>query len=305
MVEHRTRKTTKKPTAWVERWSFMSNWMRNRLTRQKLRTIFPFSVKKKPMIYCRSPYGLKHQGIPYQYTLKFPLKSCQKILAIIDPVSLDLLLRFNLVQKKFTRLAIKNIAMLSKKLNMAPKLMRKQRDLLERKVGRQYQKWLETMRRLTVTEKTETQPVAIRSRDVKRDCRPRVTQRFISLLKKVLFRTSSSEYQQLAITQHVETSSINGNLAWRGGSRSLIRRWVRAVIRVFIWRRNFVRWADSERWSWCGTVRVVGDHGALSRNVVRVSNSERSWESVLSGKSRSLKNVSDCDYAGSSNSSDD
>ena len=49
--------------------------------------------------------------------------------------------------------------------------------------------WMETMQRLTVTEKTEKRPVSIRSRGVERECRSIVNKLVSSMPKDVLFRT--------------------------------------------------------------------------------------------------------------------
>ena len=69
---------------------------------------------------------------------------------------------------------------------MAPDVMGKLRHLLDREVGRHDREWMETMQRLTVTEKTEKRPVIIRGRDVERDCRSIVNQLVTSMPKDVL-----------------------------------------------------------------------------------------------------------------------
>ena len=92
-----------------------------------------------------------------------------KLLAKGAPVPFDLLVRSNLVQQELTRLDINNIALLNKTVNVAPDVMLKLRDLLDREVERHDHEWRETMQRLTIAEKTEKRPVAIRSRDVELD----------------------------------------------------------------------------------------------------------------------------------------
>ena len=99
-----------------------------------------------------------------------------KILARGEPVPLDLLVRSNLVQQELTRFGIISIALLNKTVNVAPDVMGKLRDLLDREVDRKDREWMETMQRLTVTEKTEKRPAIIRGRDVERDCRSIVNQ---------------------------------------------------------------------------------------------------------------------------------
>ena len=78
-----------------------------------------------------------------------------KILARGEAVPLDLLVRSNLVQQELTRLSIKSIALLNRTVNVAADVMGKLRDLLDREVDRHDREWMETMQRLTVTEKTE------------------------------------------------------------------------------------------------------------------------------------------------------
>ena len=83
-----------------------------------------------------------------------------------DPVPLDLLVRSNLAQQELTRLGINSIALMNKTVNVAPDVMLKLRDLLDREVERHDHEWMEPMQRLTITERSEKRPVTIRSRDV-------------------------------------------------------------------------------------------------------------------------------------------
>ena len=87
---------------------------------------------------------------------------------------------------------------------MAPDVMEKLRDLLDREVVRHDREWMETMRRLTVTEKTEKRPVSIRSRGVERDCRSIVNQLVSLMPKEVLLRTSFTEHGTLNQSQATE-----------------------------------------------------------------------------------------------------
>ena len=59
-----------------------------------------------------------------------------KVLARGEPVPLDLLVRYNLVQQELTRLGINSIALLNRTVNVAPDVMGKLRDLLDREVDR-------------------------------------------------------------------------------------------------------------------------------------------------------------------------
>ena len=85
-------------------------------------------------------------------------------------------------------MGISSIALLNRTVNMAPDVMGRLRDLLDREVGRHGREWLEIMQRLTVTEKTEKRPVIIRGCDVERDCRSIVNQLVTSMPKDVLVR---------------------------------------------------------------------------------------------------------------------
>ena len=90
---------------------------------------------------------------------------------------------------------------------MAPDVMGKLRDLLDREVDRYDREWMETVQRLTVTERTEKRQVTIRSRDVERDCLSIVNQLVTSMPKDVLLRTSFTEQgksTQVQATEDVE-----------------------------------------------------------------------------------------------------
>ena len=119
-----------------------------------------------------------HSELPVQTAVKI------KMLAKIDPVPLDLLVRSNLVQQYLTRLDI--IALLNMTVNVAPDVMLKLRDLLDREVERHDHEWMETMQRLTITEKTEKRPIAFWSREVELDCLSIVNQLVSSIPKDAL-----------------------------------------------------------------------------------------------------------------------
>ena len=86
---------------------------------------------------------------------------------------------------------------------MAPDVMAKLRDLLDREVGRHNRKWMDAMQRLTITERIEKRPVTIRSRDNDRDCRSIVNQLVNSMLKDVLLKTLFTENR---ISTHVQAT---------------------------------------------------------------------------------------------------
>ena len=133
-----------------------------------------------------------------------------KLLARGEPVPLDLLVRSNLVQQELTRLGLNSMALLNRTVNVAPDVMGKLCDLLHREVDTHDREWMETMQRLTVTERTEKRPVSIRSRGVERDCRSIVNQLVSSMPKEVLLRTSFTEYgtlNQIQATEEVRIKS--------------------------------------------------------------------------------------------------
>ena len=77
-------------------------------------------------------------------------------------------------------------------------------------MDRHDREWMETMHRLTVTERTEKRPVTIRSRGVERDCRSIVNQLVNSMPKDVLLRTSFTEHRtsiQVKATEEVRVRS--------------------------------------------------------------------------------------------------
>ena len=78
---------------------------------------------------------------------------------------------------------------------MAPDVMGKLRDLLDREAERHDHEWIEAMQRLTITERIEKRPVTIRSRGVERDCLSIVNQLVNSMPKDVWLRTSLTEHR--------------------------------------------------------------------------------------------------------------
>ncbi|XP_063727530.1 uncharacterized protein LOC134855080 [Symsagittifera roscoffensis] len=148
--------------------------------------------------------------IPGHYELPVETAAEIKFLARGEAVPLDMLVPSNLVQQELTRLGINSIALLNKRVNVAPDVMGQLSDLLDREVDRNDREWMETMQRLTVTEKTEKRPVIILGRDVERDCRSIVNQLMISMPKDVLLRTSFIERGRptpVQVTERVRVKS--------------------------------------------------------------------------------------------------
>ena len=119
-----------------------------------------------------------------------------KVLARSEPFPLDLLVQSNLVHQECTRLGKNSIALLDRKVNVAPDVMGKLRDMLDMEVDRYDREWMEVMQRLTVTERTEKRPVTIRSREVEQDCRSIVNQLVNSMPKDVFLRISFTEQRE-------------------------------------------------------------------------------------------------------------
>ena len=187
--------STRTQIASAKRQNFMSASKRSKLTNQRSKTGFPFWTKET---YDELPLTrwLDKSGHPIPGHPDLPVETAAEIMLLArgEPVPLDLLVRSNLVQQELTRLGINSIALLNKTVNVAPDVMGKLRDLLDREVDRHDREWRETMQRLTVTERTEKRPVSIRSRGVERDCRSIVNQLVTSMPKEVLLRTSFTEY---------------------------------------------------------------------------------------------------------------
>ena len=187
----------------------MSASRRDRLTNQRSKTGFSFLDKET---YDKLPLTrwLDKSGHPIPGHPDLPVETAAeiKLLARGEPVPLDLLVRSNLVQQELTRLGINSMALLNRTVNVAPDVMGKLRDLLDREVDRHDREWMETMQRLTVTERTEKRPVSIRSRGVERDCRSIVNQLVSSMPKEVLLRTSFTEYGTLNQNQTTEEVRI-------------------------------------------------------------------------------------------------
>ena len=83
------------------------------------------------------------------------------------------------------------------------------------------------MRRLNITEKTETRPQAIPNRDIERCYQSIVNQLVNSISKDVLLRTSYVEYQQQNSTQPTQY-----------GKDGSMKKGLRAVLGMFIRRES-------------------------------------------------------------------
>ena len=209
IIEHRTRDKHQNADSLSKKTEFYERLEEKQANQSEIKDGFSFLDKET---YDKLPLTrwLDKSGHPIPGHPDLPVETAVeiKLLARGEPVPLDLLVRSNLVQQELTRLGINSMALLNKTVNVAPDVMGKLRDLLDREVDRHDREWMETMQRLTVTERTEKRPVSIRSRGVERDCRSIVNQLVSSMLKEVLLRTSFTEYGTLNQNQTTEEVRI-------------------------------------------------------------------------------------------------
>ena len=99
-----------------------------------------------------------------------------KILSKKDPVSLDLLLRSNLVQQELSRMNINSFSLLDRTVQVTPQVMRELGGLLEREVTRVDPEWAAALASLTVRKKVKIMPSRREHRENERDCRTIVQQ---------------------------------------------------------------------------------------------------------------------------------
>ena len=209
IIEHRTRDKHQNADSLSKKTEFYERLEEKQANQSEIKDGFSF-LDKETYDKLTLTRSLDKSGHPIPGHPDLPVETAAeiKLLARGEPVPLDLLVRSNLVQQELTRLGINSIALLNKTVNVAPEVMGKLRDLLDREVDRHDREWMETMQRLTVTERTAKRPVSIRSRGVERDCRSIVNQLVTSMPKEVLLRTSFTEYGTLNQNQTTEEVRI-------------------------------------------------------------------------------------------------
>ena len=167
IIEHRTRDKHQNADSLSKKTEFYERLEEKQANQSEIKDGFSFLDKET---YDKLPLTrwLDKSGYPIPGHPDLPVETAAeiKLLARGEPVPLDLLVRSNLVQQELTRLGINSMALLNKTVNVAPDVMGKLRDLLDREVDRHDRERMETMQRLTVTERTEKRPVSIRSRGV-------------------------------------------------------------------------------------------------------------------------------------------
>ena len=211
IIEHRTRDKHQNADSLSKKTEFYERLEEKQANQAEIKDGFSFLDKET---YDKLPLTkwLDKSGHPIPGHPELPVETTAeiKVIARGEPVPLDLLVRSNLVQQELTRLGINSIALLNRTVNVAPDVMGKLRDLLDREVDRHDREWMETVQRLTVTEKTEKRPVIVRGRDVERDWRSIVNQMVTSIPKDVLLRTSFTERGKptpVQVTQEVRVQS--------------------------------------------------------------------------------------------------
>ena len=86
-------------------------------------------------------------------------------------MTLDLLLRSNLVQQELSRMNINILSLLDKTVQVTPQVMRMLGGLLEREVTRDDPEWAAAMASLKVSEKVKIMPSRRQRKENERDCR--------------------------------------------------------------------------------------------------------------------------------------
>ena len=211
IIEHRTREKHQNADSLSKKTEFYERLEEKQCNHAEIKDGFSFLDKETYDILLLTRW-LDKSGHPIPGHPELPVETAAqiKVLARGDPVPLDLLVRSNVVQQELTRLDKNSIALLNRTVNVARDVMGKLRDLLGKEVDRDDREWMETVQRLTVTERTVKRQVTIRSRDVERDCRSIVNQLVTSIPKDVLLRTSFTERgtsTQVQSTEEVRVKS--------------------------------------------------------------------------------------------------
>ena len=116
-------------------------------------------------------------------------------------MTLDLLLRSNLVQQKLSRMNINSISLLDNTVQVTPQVMRMLDGLLEREVTRYDPEWAAAMASLTVSEKVKSMPSRRQHKENERECRTIVQQLGSSMPQEVSTSTSHKRKEQGNDTQ--------------------------------------------------------------------------------------------------------
>ena len=130
IIEHRTRDKHQNTDSFSKKTEFYEQLEEP--------TINYHSPKKETYDKLPLTRWLDKLGHPIPGHPELPVETAAEIKVLVrgDPVPLDLLVRSNLVQQELTRLGINSIALLNRTVNVAPDVMGKLRDLVDREVDR-------------------------------------------------------------------------------------------------------------------------------------------------------------------------
>ena len=305
IIEHRTRDKHQNADSLSKKTEFYERLEEKQANQAEVKDGFSFLDKETYDKLSRTRW-LDKSGHPIPGHPELPVETAaeMKVLARGEPVPLDLLVRSNLVQQELTRLGINSIALLKRTVNVAPDVMGKLRDLLDREVDRHDREWMETMQRLTVTEKTEKRPVIIGGRDVERDCRSIVNQLVTSMPKDVLLRTSFTEREKSTPVQVTGEVRVKSNSSFT------------SKVRFADAKAEYEPSSDcssGDETSDCSSFGPVQDNLSgerlmrppRARMLSGESDSKQPRDRVLSGESRNITDRKEYDGVESFGSSDD
>ena len=298
ITEHRTRDKLQNADSLRKKTKFYERLEEKQANQAELKDGFSFLDKET---YAKLPLTrwLDESGHPTPGHPELPVETAQPELPVETA-------RSNLVQQELTRLGINSIALLKRTVKVTPDVMGKLRDLLDREVDRHNREWMETMQRLTVTEKTEKRPVVIRGRDGERDCRSIVNQLVTSIPKDVLLRTSFTERGKPTPVQVTEEVRVK--------SKSSFTRKVHFTdVKEEYDPSSDCSSGDETLSGESGTFGPVQDdlsgerlmRQPRDRMLSEESDSKRPWDRVLSGESRNITDRLEHDDVESFGSSDD
>ena len=157
IIEHRIRDKHQNTDSLSKKTEFYERLEEKQANQSEIKDGFSFLDKET---YDKLPLTrwLDKSGHPIPGHPDLPVETVAEIKVLArgegEPVPLDLLVRSNLVQQELTRLGINSKALLNRTMSVAPDVMGKLRDLLDREVDSHDREWMETMQRLTVTERT-------------------------------------------------------------------------------------------------------------------------------------------------------
>ena len=142
IIEHRTRDKHQNADSLSKKTEFYERLEEKQANQSEIKDGFSFLDKET---YDKLPLtrwlDKSRHPIPGHPDLPVETAAEIKLLARGEPVPLDLLVRSNLVQQELTRLGINSMALLNRTVNVAPDVMGKHRDLLDREVDRHDREW--------------------------------------------------------------------------------------------------------------------------------------------------------------------